>query len=76
MGSCNNYLTKKNKHDILALFYRTELYYGEKIIDNRDSFIAEKLGLKTMTVSRFIDKQLAKKYRKLNEQINNKPDSN
>lgn len=47
-------LTKQNKSDILALFYRTELRKGEKFIDNRDRIIAEELGLKTPNVSKFL----------------------
>lgn len=73
MSLYKSYLTEKNKHDILSLFYRTKLYHNEKVIDNRDSVIAKELSLKTMTVSRFIDRELAKKYKKLNEKINKNP---
>ena len=66
-------LTEKNKHDILALFYRTKLYHNEKVIDNRDSVIAKELGLKTAVVSYFLYIHLIKKYKKLNEKINKNP---
>lgn len=66
-------LTEKNKHDILALFYRTKLYHNEKVIDNRDSVIAKELGLKTITVSYFLYEHLIKKYKKLNKKINKNP---
>lgn len=68
----NSDLTEQNKHDILELFYRTELRIGEKIIDNTDKSIAKELNLEEKKVSYFLYIHLNKKYDKLNKIINNK----
>ncbi len=71
MSAYESTLTDKNKKDILSLFYRTELYFGEKIVDNRDTTIANELGLKTTTVSNYISNHLDFKFTELNKKINN-----
>lgn len=60
---------KKEKETvILELFYRTELENDEKIIDNSDRYISEKLKMPINTVSYIIYKHLTDKFLKLNKQ--------
>lgn len=75
MARFKNCLTEQNKHDILALFYRTELYSNEKIIDNSDKNIANMLGLKKHLVCDFLASYLVKKVKKFNAKVNSPPSS-
>jgi len=61
-------LTEQNKHDILELFYRTELWIGEKIVDNTDRFISGELGICEKVVAAFVGDTLKTKYRNWGEQ--------
>ena len=47
-------LSSLMKERIKELFYRTELRYGEKIIDNRNSTIANELGIKKTQVCKYL----------------------
>jgi len=51
------------KAEILKLFYRTELYPGEIIVDNSSSFIAKKVGTSLDYVNEVLDKELKNKYK-------------
>jgi len=51
---------------VMDLFYRTKLREGEKVIDNRDSFIAKELGIHTQEVCRIISRNLDDKFAELN----------
>jgi hypothetical protein len=59
-------LEANKKEAILDLFWRTELYPGEKIIDNGTSFIAKKLGLTSGYVSEVIERDLKDRWRIIN----------
>lgn len=74
MNKSRDYLTEKEKHDILDLFFRTELRVGEKIIDNSDKTISNELNIKISTVSWFISKFLNIKERNLNKRLRDEED--
>tara|TARA_R110000803_G_C11764197_1_gene294341 strand:+ start:199 stop:414 length:216 start_codon:yes stop_codon:yes gene_type:complete len=57
--------TRENEEDILCLFYRTELERGERIIDNSDKYISNRLKLKQYLVSTFIANHLEYKFNKI-----------
>ena len=58
-------LTEEDKKNILKLFYRTDLEENEKVIDNRDSYIANKLNIKKRIVSEFLTRHLNVKFANL-----------
>ena len=70
MAKYEKSITEEVKKNIIALFYRTELYVNEKIIDNTDSTIAKSFGLKTGTVGAIISEHLRIKVENLNKKIN------
>lgn len=57
--------TKEQEEKILSLFYRTELYRGEVIIDNTTTYIAKKLKLKIQLVNSCLDNHLNYKFKKI-----------
>lgn len=60
-------LTRKQKTNILKLFFRTKLNVGEEIIDNQDKTIADELGLNRFTVGMVIKDYLDRKLNKINK---------
>ncbi|WP_299523577.1 hypothetical protein [uncultured Lutibacter sp.] len=59
-------LTEHQKHTILELFYRTELRFCEKVINNTDIAIANELGITKGLVTNLIQNHLDFKFKRIN----------
>lgn len=63
-------LNHSKRVEILKLFYRTEFYDNEDVIENSDEFIANKLNIPKSKVSNYLTRHLTQKFKHLNKKIN------
>ena len=60
MGVLTKY-TASQKQEVLKLFWRTDLRWHEKVIDNQTSTICRETGVSTNLVNQIIDNDITDK---------------